>query len=511
MTDGATGCATGRAIDHATRRVERVVIVGRDAAAWLTALGLQRAVGGTGVSVEVVELPSLLHAADVYSAVPSLAGLHRLLGLDEALPDACSGVPVGGQRFAGWSPPHPDFIHAYDTQRMAFDDLDFLQFWIRARGEGLRVAYEDFSPAASAAKQGRMGGEAGMLAPLARGFHLDAPAYVRSVRAHALRSGVGHIAAGLAAVERDGTCIRSVTTDDGRTIAGDLFIDASGAEAALIGASPGGVWESWGAWLGVDRVLATSAPVLRPLPAFAQISAFRAGWVGLFPLADRTGVVAAYDSERVSDDEMARIATSMSGLRPGGEAVTTPFAAGMRRSWIGNTVAIGEAAVACEPLDAVQLHVVHVGISNLVGLFPATADRMPEADAFSAAVASHARGVRDFQIAHYRLNGRMGEPFWDRARDGEGPSSLHAKLALFASRGLVALYDDEAFQEQNWAAILIGHGLIPRSYDPLVDKVPPDEQIDRMRGLLGTIAQEVRAMPTVEAHLAGATQSPSPR
>ena len=209
----------------------------------------------------------------------------------------------------------------------------------------------------------------------------------------------------------------------------------------------------------------------------------------------------AYRSGALSDEDMLRAAAGLTGMRPDGEAVATPFAPGMRRSWIGNCVSVGDAAVALEPLDAVQLHFVHVGLSNLVALFPTSRGRMPEANAYGDALERHARGVRDFQIAHYRLNARVGEPFWDRARAAAGPPGLDAKLGLFAARGLVALYEEEAFQEQNWAASFIGHGLIPRAYDPLVDRLPADEQVDRLRGLLGAIAREVNAMPTVEAYL----------
>lgn len=488
--------------------VASVAVVGRDAAAWLTALALQRALGPTGVRVKVIALPSLLKPVDVYSAVPSLAGLHKLLGLgDLSVLDACAGVPVLGQRFDGWSRSVPAFIHAYDTQRMAIDNLDFLQFWVRARAEGLRVAFEDFSPAAAAAKQGRVGrpdSDVGALGDLARGYHLDATSYVRFVRRVALDSGVTSRTGRLASVANDGERVLSVTLDDGAVVEADLFIDATGDEAALVGTLLGADKESWGQWLPADRTLAASAPPLQPLPAFAQIAAAEAGWIGLFPLRDRTAVVAAWDSTAVSDEDMLRDIARVSGARLDADVVVTPFAAGARKSWIGNCVAIGEAAVGCEPLDAVQLHPIHVGISNLVAMFPVAVETMPEALAFNAAIASHVRNVRDFQIAHYRLNGRVGDPFWDAARGREGPASLEAKIGLFASRGLVALGDDEAFQEQNWAALFVGHGLIPRSYDPLVDRVPADQQIAALRNLLGSIAREVTGMPTVEAFLAAA-------
>ena len=67
-----------------TKRVQSVVVVGRDAPAWLVACALQRSLGATGLRVQVIELPSQQSSVDVYSAVPALGALHRLLGLEES-------------------------------------------------------------------------------------------------------------------------------------------------------------------------------------------------------------------------------------------------------------------------------------------------------------------------------------------------------------------------------------------------------------------------------------------
>jgi len=493
-----------------TRRIEKVVIVGRDAAAWLVALGLQRAVGQTGVKVQVVELPSLLQPVDFYPALPSLAGLHALLGVPEAaMLKACRGVPTLGQRFVGWGGEGSSFVHAYDIQRPAIEQIDFLQYWVKARGQGLKIALEDFSLAAAAAKQGRLSDTpAGpdTLAGFQPGYHLDALRYVRFLRGGALAAGVEHRPATLDAIRREGDRITAIVLHDGTEIGADLFVDATGAEAALIGQMPGAEVTSWGEWLGCDRILAASAPVLRPLPAFGQVTALRNGWVGLYPLQDRTALIASYAADGTSDQDVLAEAAAAARVPVSGDVVVSSFEPGIRaRPWVGNCVAVGAAAVGLEPLDAVQLQIVQIGLSNLVALWPVEADTMPEAPLYGAAMASHAANLRDFQIAHYRLNRRAGQPFWDRARDAGGPASLQAKLSLFGSCGQVPLYDDESFLAQNWSAVFVGHGLIPKSYNPAVDAVPPQEQMESFQKLLHVIAEEVRAMPTVETWLARRT------
>ena len=496
--------------------VRHVAVVGRDAAAWLTALALRRAFAGTGLEVTVVEMPSPLRPVDVFAAVPTLGALHRLIGLKEAdvLPRT-AGVPVLGQRFAGWSGQASEFVHGYDTQRPSIGDVEFLQFWVMARRHGMQVPYEEFSVAAAAAKQGRVSREdreAESLGDIAPGYHLDARRYAGLLRAAALQLGVGHVAQPFA-VEVEGERVTGLALADGGRIEADLYVDASGEEAVLRGRLPHGEWESWRAWLPCDRLLAASAPRLDPLPSFAHVAAFRAGWLGLYPLQNRTGIVAAYRSDAISDEEMVATASAVAGVRIGADAVLAKLDSGLRRRpWIGNCVTIGEGALALDPLDATALHAIHVAVSHLISLFPVLAEEMPEADGYNIVVSAHAENLRDFTAAHYRLNQREGEPFWDAARAAPGPASLDAKLSLFAARGQVPLYDEETFEIQNWAAIFIGHGVIPRDYTALVDALPQAEAVQKFQNFLGAIADEVRAMPSVAQYLAqGAAPKPERR
>ncbi|HEY3814448.1 MAG TPA: tryptophan 7-halogenase [Caulobacteraceae bacterium] len=497
-----------------SRPVAKLVVVGRDAAAWLTALGLQRAFGRTGLSVGVVELATTLSPVDAYVALPTLGGLHRLLGLKEReVLAAAQGVYVLGQRFVNWSGGQSGFVHAYDTQPMGVNNVELAQYWIKARGEGMKVAFEDFSLGATMAKQGRLSLDAELADGFTRpayGFHLDARAYVGLVKAHALRGGVKLLGDGLGEVHADGERITAVETKAGERIEADLFVDATGMDAALIRRLPGSDFESWRAWLPCDRLLATSAPRLDPIPGFSQIAAFRAGWIGLYPLQRRTAVIAAYDSTQVDDGAVLEALPVLTGLKPQGEAIVSALEPGRRpRPWIGNCVAVGDAAISLEPLDAVQPHLIQAALSLLISLFPVDAGDMAEGEAFNAAMDLNARHVRDFQIAHYKLNQRRDDRFWNRAREAAVPESLAYKLDLFAARGRVAVYDEEAFQPPNWTSIFLGHGLMPRDYDPLVDLLPPQDQVLQMQRMLKFIAGEVSVMPTLQSQLPSADRGAS--
>jgi len=485
-------------------RVTSVAVVGRDASLWLTATALQRALGRTGVRVQAIELDSRLSQVDVYAALPTLAALHRLLGLDEALVlKVCRGVPMVGQRFSNWAMGAAPFLLAYDDEPPS-GELPFVQYWAKGVIEGLRVGLEDFSFGTACARLNAVPvpGEHGAPASASYGYHLHAPAYAELTKQLALRLGIDVTSSGMRNIDVAGDVIEGIDLADGTRVRADLYVDASGREAALIGRLASKQFESWAEWLPCDRLLIASAPRLSSLPAFSQISAFHGGWVGLYPLQDGTAVAAVYSSSAVGDGEAVELAGAISRLPISGDAVVSELAPGAQRlPWIGNCVSVGEAAIAVDPIDAVELQVTHGCISHLVSLFPATAGEFPEADAYNAAIRSFGSNLRDFQAAHYLFNRRFDELFWDRARDTPPPPGLARRASLFTARASIPLNDHETFEGQSWAALLTGCGIVPQGYDPRVDALPDQAHVEKIQQRLRDIAMLARSMPGVEQFL----------
>ena len=306
----------------------------------------------------------------------------------------------------------------------------------------------------------------------------------------------------------EGDRIAGIDLADGTRIAADLYIDASGPEARLIGHLAGAEFEPWGDWLPCDRLLAASAPRLPSLPAFSQISAFNRGWVGLFPLHSRTAIVAVYSSEAIGDAEAVELASVVARMPLSGDAVVSELRPGIQgRPWIGNCVAVGQAAVAIDPIDGLDLHVTHGCISHLMSVFPATVGEFPEAEAYNRSIRSFGANLRDFQAAHYLLNRRYDDRFWDRVRDAPLPPTLQRKVDMFDARALVPLNDDESFHEQSWASLLLGCGVTPKGYDPRVDALPDEAHIQKVQERLREVAAIARRMPPVEQFL-GLEQAP---
>lgn len=487
--------------------IKKVVVVGRDADAWLSAMALQIAFAKKNADLEVclVELPSLLTASDYYVTLPTQAALHQLLGIDQAkLLSSCEGLQFLGQRFYGWSGNENSFLHVYDTYGASIKGIDFYQYWLKARRSGLNVPLEDFSLAAAAAKQGRFfvfNDMTESFSNAAQGFHLHALSYLSIMASVALQAGVKHYPTDSVQVEIGEGVITAVTLSDGQRIDGDLFVDASGSDAVLANELDPKGFDSWSQWFPCDRVITASGPALRPTPAYSQNSAFEYGWIGLYPLVNSTAITAVYSSEYSDSERVLTKIYELTGVKPSMPVESVQRTGFRPQSWAGNCVCLGSSAVDLEPLDATSLLMLHNGISHLIAMFPVSNTYMPEADLFNQKMQERAQNVRDFQLSHYALNKRIGQSFWDCVRHQDIPESLKNKISLFESHGIVPMNEEETFQEENWTSIFTGHGLIPNVYASLVDRMADQDQIEHFQNILKFIAKQVDEMPTLQAHI----------
>lgn len=498
--------------------IKKIAIIGCDAEAWLAALILRLSFAKAENSIEVVlvELPSKLHPHEYYSVLPSHQILHKVMGLQESLVFKTAGLYSLGQRFFNWSGEATSFFHGYDTHGVVINKVEFLHYWIKARKQlQLELPLEDFSFVVEAAKQGKfisLSESATEISRATYGYHLHALPYVRAIAKAAIGLGVQHKLGELNKVEQQEEKISCVHLSDGSQIQADLYIDASGVEAQLISQLEGSDnFESWSQWLPCDKKIITSVPPLSPVPGFAQIVAFEHGWMGYFPLLKRTALTAVYSSQKTTIEKVIEKMNKVSRANIKLESVveSTIKAGARKKSWIGNCIAIGEAVGSVEPLDATQLHTLHLSLSLLRSLFPNNASSMPEAAIYNDKMQSHLNSVRDFSMAHYKLNQRQGEPLWDACRNMSVPDSLQEKIALFTARGIVSMREEETFQEENWTSLFVGHGVIPETYDPLVDKVHVSDLVQQFQKILQYVAEEVSVMPSMQSHIEINTESSS--
>jgi tryptophan 7-halogenase len=75
------------------------------------------------------------------------------------------------------------------------------------------------------------------------------------------------------------------------------------------------------------------------------------------------------------------------------------------------------------------------------------------------------------------------------------PEYLAEKIRLFESYGRVFRENDELFNDTSWFAVMVGQGLKPRAYDPLVDVLGEGELRTRMGGIKTVLDNCAAQMP----------------
>ncbi|HZC38263.1 MAG TPA: tryptophan 7-halogenase, partial [Sphingomicrobium sp.] len=294
-----------------------VVVVGRDAELWLTATTLCEALGPTGVAMTAVELPSRLGPASVYATLPAMEALHVRLGLDEAaLLQATGGSFTLGYNVV--SPGRPPFFLAHGVYGAPIDGGDFFPYWVKARRFGLDAQLEDFSPTAMAARHGRFllpDESTELFGRTDYAYHLPAIPYAAMLKSRAQRLGVAMHQVVAVGIELDeGGRIRSLVSDGALPIGGDLFVDASGSEAALIGQALGVATEDWRSFFPFDRRLMGRAKPFASVPSYAELRFSPASWTALYATQAATSVTHSYRATEESDDAAIAAAAASSGL-----------------------------------------------------------------------------------------------------------------------------------------------------------------------------------------------------
>jgi tryptophan halogenase len=290
--------------------------------------------------------------------------------------------------------------------------------------------------------------------------------------------------------------VQSVTLDDGRSLAADLFVDCSGFRGLLIEQALHGGYEDWSYWLPADRAWAVPCANVGAIAPYTRATALEAGWAWRIPLQHRAGNGHVFSSSFTDEQVALDRLLGQLDAPPLAEPRQLRFTTGKRRrQWIGNTVAIGLAAGFLEPLESTSIHLIQLGIERLLDLFP-TSDWDPlDAAEYNRLMDGEYERVRDFIVLHYCATQRDDTAFWNHVRTMALPDSLAAKMELWRARGVVVKYRQGMFLEPSWLAVYLGQNIVPRAVDPLADVQSADADA---KALLAEIAATTERLPRHE-------------
>jgi tryptophan 7-halogenase len=471
--------------------VERIVIVGGGVAGWCAASALARK---TQCQVIVVdpdgEDKSLGVPAPAISTLPSAALFHAELGHDEdAMLAACAGTFSLGTAISGFAPGAPSFI-PYGDIGAPLGPISFHHLVARLRSEGKAINLANYSVAALCAQAGRFGRppaeDRSVLSTLEYGFHMNSDAYAAWLQADALAHGAEHMSGEIGDVRRDADgLLTDVVLYTGQKISGDLFIDASGVDAALFDRLEDRAFESWASWLPLNRCVAKLSDDRAAPPPYTHVDAHASGVQRFSPVQGSMAEQILFCSEFGS-----------------GQTTALPFTPGCRRQpWTGNCLALGGAAFIADPSTPIALHMLHASVGRLLTLLPHDRACRIEAREFNRQFGEECDGARDLMILPYLRNGRTGDPFWDRCRATEAPDRLAHRIALYEHTGRVALHDGDLIEAAGWVAWFDALGIRPQRYDVMADGIPLDEIEAHLERIRAIMLKTLATLPTHAEYL----------
>jgi tryptophan halogenase len=442
-------------------------------------------------------------------SLPSIHRFHEAIGLGETeLVRAGAVTHRLGTRFEGWSGGGQPWIHAYGDHGLPYGAVPFHQLWNAARRVGKAAPFHLYAAAGALADSGRFvppqPDPNSLLSTFDYAFRLDPDLYrahiaaLPGLRLSRARGEMGGVQ------RREDGGVAALLLRDGRRFEADLFLDCAGPAAPLL-TGLDGAFEDWSPFLPCDRLLIGETRAPAP-PAVTDLAAATGiGWRWAAPGRGRTRAGLAYAS--ATAEARARRLLAAEGRVDEAEAVA--IRPGRRpRPWIRNVLALGDAAIAVDPLESTNLHLAQSGILRALELLPGRDCHPLELAEYNRRTAREHARIRDFQALHYLRSGRAAGAFWRGLARRPLPDSLAHSLHHFLKRGRLPFHEEESFTRDSWLAALFGMGLLPEAVEPAARLERPDEAFAALERFGARVQAETEGALPYADHLARAFPAP---
>jgi tryptophan halogenase len=440
-------------VSAAREPLRRVVVVGGGQVGVLAAIALRRALPGCEVVV-VGDQPGPAAFADWSpTAMPFTNKLHDRLGIAEAE----IVIRAGGSyrlvtRYGGWGGAGHSGVLAYGEALPPALKTAFAREWgqVRQPGEGVPPVG---SLAAVLAEAGRFAppppGEPTPISSVDYALRWHPAAYRAELIQQAEALGVAYAGGTIDRVEA-GECnaIAAIGLAGQGMIPADLFLDCSGPQASLIAAHPRFAFTDWSASLPTRHVYC-AAPAASGIALEDRLSLTARGW--LSEVTGRDGVhltlgTAAPLLREEAEAELGAPLRAAIALTPG--RVAAP--------WIGNVIALGDAAARFEPLGPLHLDLAHRQLALLLEMLPGRAITPLERAEYNRRSVLMMEGVHEVLALH--LAGIAAQRvFGARVL----PGRVSAVIDQFLRRGRIPFRDELPLLGQEQFALLVALGWQP--------------------------------------------------
>lgn len=479
------------------QKVRKVVIAGGGTAGWITAATLAKSFGKY-IDLKLIESDAIPTVGVGEATIPPIINLHRVLELSEKeFVSRVNGTFKLGISFENWHDVGKNYVHSFGYAGRGNWAAGFQHFWLGGKKRGIdNTEYGNYCPEHLASRHEKF-------AVLPKNgvnyaYHIDAGLYAKLLREVSEKYGATRVEGKITSVNLDpeNGHIQSLSLESGEVVEGDLFIDCTGFRGLLIGDALKTEYIDWTHWLPCDRAIAVQTETVREPVPYTRSIARQYGWQWRIPLQSRVGNGFVYCSRYLSDEDAIKTLTdNIEGNRLN-EPRVIKFRTGTRaQHWNKNCVAIGLSGGFLEPLESTSIHLIQRAASRLVQLFPVEGMNPIEIEEFNRQTDEEVANIRDFIILHYHVTDRTDSEFWRYCREMDVPPSLRHRIDLFKENGRVFKREFDLFGEESWIQVMLGQGVMPRAYHPVVDSMDDDALGNFLRDLRDSTKKIVDRLP----------------
>ncbi|NMP16293.1 tryptophan halogenase family protein [Thalassotalea sp. Y01] len=453
-----------------------IVIVGGGTAGWMTATLMAKKWQHLPVRITLVESPDVNIIGVGEGSTPTLKRFFEIIGVAESEWMAkCNATYKVNIRFANWSPASgiDSYCHPFPAQVDSFSSRAFLVNG-RTRRLGLDVETqpEKFLLNGLLAEQGK-----GPLTPdnfpfkIEYGYHFDSSLLGQYLRSVAESLGVRYQQCHIDQVQQQPNGnISRLCTKQGETIDGDFFIDCTGFASLLMQKTLGVKFKSFKDNLFNDSAVVMPTPITEQIPSETLSTALSAGWCWKIPLTNRFGNGYVFSSDFINQDQAeTEFRRHIGMLDSEQECHHLKMRVGqVEKHWHKNVLAIGLSQGFIEPLEATALHLVQIAIEMFIIDMEKGQFTNQLQDSYNQKVSERFERVRDYIVAHYKLNTRNDSDYWRANRDNNHISdSLLGVLKTWYNREDLAAEIERQnisthFDSMSWNCLLAGYGAFPK-------------------------------------------------
>ncbi len=454
---------------------KKIIIVGGGTAGWMTACLLSKRWQHQPIEISLIESPDIGIVGVGEGSTPQLKLFFDYLEIEEKhwMP-FCNATYKNGISFQNWStkPGFGSYFHPFPSTIDTHTVQGFMvNSFLRRKGVDVEAHPNRFFLAATLAEQ-KLGpiGNKNFPFDVSYGYHFDAGLLGQFLQQKAVELGVKHIATTVEQVKLDENGnIDRLVLKEGDELAADFYIDCTGFTSLLMQKALKVPFVSFANNLFNDSAVTLPTATPEILNSQTISTALKNGWAWEIPLSNRTGNGYVYSSQFCSADEAETELREKLGLLDSDvDARHLTMKVGrVEKHWHKNCLAVGLSQGFIEPLEATALHLVQDTIQNFALLYENGNFSNKNEQQFNQMVNARFEGIRDYIVAHYRVNSRSDTDYWNA--NGENTKLSNSLVDILncwikgndLNKEIETQNISQFYSTVSWNCLLSGYGIFP--------------------------------------------------